>query len=498
MAFLLIDTKEFRGHARKAPFFLLALLLVGCKTPTLNTVALASTPKPETQTAPVDSTKEMAALLQSIAQTIAPGELDFAVNEKRVSLLLEMMTQTTDPNRRESLRLQYASELLRAGKTQMGLDELARIEQEMKSSDPLRWTARKDAVRFLQATGNLRLGEEQNCCARNTPDSCLIPIRGAGIHTRRDGSTRAMEILKEIVEAHPDHVKSRWLLNIAAMTVGTYPESVPSKWRIAPKVFQSDYDIKRFPNIASQVGLNLLGLAGGAVVEDLDGDGYLDVMVSGLGFQDQLRFFHNNGNATFTERTKEAKLTGVTGGLNMIDADYNNDGHTDILLLRGGWMGTAARFPSSLLRNNGDGTFTDVTRKAGLMRAGPTQTAVWFDYNNDGRLDLYVGYESTSRSVHPCALYQNNGDGTFTDVAERAKVVNIGFVKAVVSADYDNDGWPDLFLSAMQQKTLYHNNGDGTFTDVTEKAGITRPLRSFGTFFFDYDNDGWEDIVSPR
>jgi hypothetical protein len=456
--------------------------------------ALASTPKPEMQTAPVDGTKEMAELLQSIARGIEPRELSFAINEERATWLREMMGITPDPSRRELLRQPYSVELLRAGRTEMALEEFTRIEQWMRSTNPALWKKARHTLRLLQATAYLRLGEQQNCCARNTSDSCLLPIRGHGIHTRKIGSTRAMEVLEGILQEHPEDQLARWLLNVAAMTLGIYPGGVPEKWRIPPTFLQSDADIQRFPNIASDVGLNLLGLAGGAVVEDLDGDGYLDVMVSGLGFQDQLRFFRNNGDATFTERTKESKLIGETGGLNMIHADYNNDGHPDILLLRGGWMGTAAHFPSSLLRNNGDGTFTDVSKQAGLMRAGPTQAAVWLDYNNDGWLDLYVGYESSQRNIQLCALYRNNGDGTFTDVAQQAGVNQSGFVKGVVSADYDNDGWPDLFLSGMRQKTLYRNNGDGTFRDVTAISGIARPLRSFGTFFFDYDNDGWADL----
>lgn len=486
--------KRFCVHVRNASICLLPLLLGGCKAPTLSPAAMASTPQPATSSAPVDSTKEMAELLQSIANRMDPRELSFAINEKRVDLLRTMMESTSDPDRREAIRMPYSVELLRAGRTEMAEEEFVRIEQWLKSKDPAYWKARGHALRLLQAAGYMRLGEDQNCCSANTPDSCLVPIRGKGIHTRPAGSTRAMQTLETILQEYPDDQAARWLLNVAAMTLGKYPQGVPSPWRIAPKFFQSEYDIKQFPNIASQVGLNLLGLAGGAVVDDLDGDGYLDIMISGLGLEDQMRFFHNNGDATFTERTEQAKLTGETGGLNMIQTDYNNDGHIDILVLRGGWMGTAARFPCSLLRNNGDGTFTDVTKQAGLMRAGPTQTAVWFDYNNDGRLDLFVGYEASEKNVQPCALYRNNGDGTFTDVAAQAGVNHVGFVKGVVSADYDNDGWPDLFLSAMRRKVLYHNNGNGTFTDVTAKAGIAAPSRSFGTFFFDYDNDGWPDL----
>src|SRR5206468_1112249 len=105
-----------------------------------------------------------------------------------------------------------------------------------------------------------------------------------------------------------------------------------------------------------------------------DNDGNLDLMISAMGLRDQLRFFHNNGDGTFTERTEEAGLMGEWGGLNMVQADYNNDGFIDVLVLRGAWFEKQGHHPKSLLRNNGDGTFTDVTEEAGLLSFHPTQT----------------------------------------------------------------------------------------------------------------------------
>jgi hypothetical protein len=130
---------------------------------------------------------------------------------------------------------------------------------------------------------------------------------------------------------------------------------------------------------------------------------------------------------------------------------------------------------------------------------------VWFDFNNDGWLDLFIGNESTPDDVHPCELYRNNGDGTFTECASSAGVANIGFVKAVVSGDFDNDTWPDLFLSRKgMPNVLYRNEGprdsdggiksDWKFTDVAQAAGVTEPIVSFPAWFWDYDNDGWLDI----
>jgi hypothetical protein len=174
--------------------------------------------------------------------------------------------------------------------------------------------------------------------------------------------------------------------------------------------------------------------------------------------------------------------------LNLIQGDYNNDGCMDLLVLRGGW-----EFPmrKSLLRNNCDGTFTDVTKQSGVgFTATSTQTAAWADIDNDGFLDLFVGNEDG-----PNQLFRNKGDGTFEEIAARAGVDAPIFTKAVVAADYDNDGYVDFYLSNFQgNNLLYHNNHDRTFTEVGKQAGVQAPWRSFAAWFFDYDNDGWPDL----
>ena len=472
------------------------LMLVGCGRPALPTArpTKSATAQPE-QT---NSTKEMADLLQSTAASINPGDLPFLVNEERAKLIRAAMLRTDDFALRTHLHLNLASELLNAGQTDQAIEEFSTLESEIKAGDPTMWERVKYTVQTRQAFAYMRLGEQQNCCSINTAQSCLLPIRGTGIHSRQQGSTRAIQLLGALLREHPKDLKLRWLFNIAMMTVGKYPSGVPAQWLIPPATFESEYPLKQFTNVAPQLGLNILGRSGGVIVDDLDGDGNLDIMVSAIGFQDQLKFYHNNGDGTFSDRTAAAGLTGEMGGLNLIQADYDNDGNTDVLVLRGGWMGKAGRFPPSLLHNNGDGTFTDVTKRAGLLRAGPTQTAVWLDYDNDGKLDLFLGYESGEFGTNPCVLYHNNGDGTFTDVSEKAAVNFVGYVKSVVSADYDKDGWPDLFLTIGGNKggpcVLFHNNRNGTFTNVAESAGITAPRHSFGSFFFDYDNDGWPDL----
>src|SRR6185436_12689554 len=129
--------------------------------------------------------------------------------------------------------------------------------------------------------------------------------------------------------------------------------------------------------------------------------------------------------------------------------DYDNDGNPDVFMLRGAWMGLGGRQPNSLLRNNGNGTFTDVTVQAGLLSFHPTQTGVWFDYDGDGWLDLFIGNESAKDDPHPCELYHNNRDGTFTECARDAGVNLTRFIKGVASADYDHDRRPDLYVTCL-------------------------------------------------
>jgi hypothetical protein len=214
------------------------------------------------------------------------------------------------------------------------------------------------------------------------------------------------------------------------------------------------------------------------------------------------------GYTTEEIATKEAGLTGITGGLNMVQADYNNDGFTDIFVLRGAWLETLGKHPNSLLRNNGNGTFTDVTQEAGILSFHPTQTAVWQDFNKDGWVDLCIGNESSGKgNIHPCELFLNNQNGTFKEVAKRAGVqvsVNgeLYYVKGVTAGDYDNDGWPDLYVSALDDRNpniLFKNTGLSRdsipqFVNVSGAAGLGENISSFPTWFWDYDNDGWLDL----
>jgi hypothetical protein len=346
----------------------------------------------------------------------------------------------------------------------------------------------------------MRLGETQNCCLRHNPDSCLLPIRGGGIHTNREGSSKAIRYFEEVLSKTSGDLglKARWLLNIAYMTLGEYPDRVPREYLIPPRAFESEAPFPRFRNIASRVGLDTFSLCGGAVADDFDNDGYIDLTVSSFDMGEPVRYFHNNRDGTFSEQTEQAGLTGITGGLNLVQGDYDNDGNVDILVLRGAWFRNHGHIPNSLLRNRGDGSFEDITFAAGLGEVHyPTQTASWADYDNDGDLDLYVGNESTEEVRAPCQLFRNNGNGTFIDVARKAGVTNDLLAKGVIWGDYNGDRFPDIYVANLNgPNRLYRNNQDGGFTDIAAAVGVTRPLAAFPCWFWDFDNDGNLDLLA--
>jgi hypothetical protein len=446
------------------------------------------------------STQRMAARLQRLAETIDPA-LNWTMGmEESIARYRRQRALASDPMEQIRLQMQIGYEYLTGGNTDQAIVELRQADDAYRSRG-----IRPRQVIDLLATSYLRQAVQDNCMARPQPESCLFPIQGSGIHQVQRGSRAAIAELESLLAYDPNDLASRWLLNLAYMTLEEYPDRVPAAWLIPPAIFASDYDIGRFVNIAPKLGVDVLSLAGGSVMDDLDGDGDLDLMASGWGTLEQLRFFRNNGDGTFTERTEEAGLIGEVGGLNLSHADYDNDGDIDVLVLRGAWMRQAGRQPNSLLKNDGRGFFEDATEEAGLLSQYPTQTAAWGDYDNDGWVDLFIGNESEIKrgAIHPCELYHNNGDGTFSNVAAEAGVAHVGFVKGTAFGDYDNDGLLDLYLSKLgEPNALFRNEGrtpDGwRFSNVAEQAGVEAPLNSFPVWFVDYDNDGWLDLfVAP-
>ena len=386
-------------------------------------------------------------------------------------------------------------------------------------------------------------------------------------------------------------VYSRWrFLCFLGMLVATIPFFEPQ----APgsQTETSHPPAIQFTNVTEAAGIKFIHYRGnngipinreifapGVCVADFDGDGFQDIYfvngrdLYGRGVSVRNALYRNNGDGTFTDVTEKAGVPGTGYGLGCVWGDYDNDGFPDLFVTQYG--------RNVLYHNNGNGTFTDVTDKAGVagLQYGTLfhSGATFFDYDRDGRLDLYVGgyvtlepdgpryceFFGVRTSCPPSAykgstamLYHNNGDGTFTDVTRQSKIYqpngknlsvgagdvgNEGWPDLLVAndglaaylyhnehngrftergvesgmgltglgremaamcislGDYDNDGRLDLYVSDFQGASdhLWHNEGKGFFEEVSDKAGITRPTRevlSFGGGFFDYDNDGWLDL----
>src|SRR5690606_29281618 len=306
-----------------------------------------------------------------------------------------------------------------------------------------------------------------------------------GFHQAPEGSRKAIELFEQFLNQDSRDYNSLWLLNIAYMTLGEYPAGVPEKWLIPESAFESEYPLKKFIDIALKLGLNINDLSGGSVVDDFNNDDLLDVLVSSWFISGDLRYFINDGQGGFIEKTESAGLEGIAGGLNMVQADYNNDGFLDVLILRGAWMEKLGKHPNSLLRNNGDNTFTDVTIEAGLLSYHPTQTATWADFDNDGWLDLFIGNESQQDNIHPSEFYRNNKDGTFSNITVGVNLTlnnekEVYYVKGVTSGDYNNDGWMDIYISTLHptsRNLLFLNkgidaNGNISFEDAGRSIGL--------------------------
>jgi len=290
-----------------------------------------------------------------------------------------------------------------------------------------------------------------------------------------------------------------------------------SSKRSTPKLYHNNHN-GTFTDVTHKAGLDIELFGMGVAVGDYDNDGFEDIFITALG---QSRLFHNNGNGTFTDVTQKAGLAGPQEfSTSAAWVDYDKDGKLDLVV--GNYVqwsiagdlyctldgkGKSYCTPESykgasirLWHNRGDGTFEDVTQRAGV--GDPTSKTLGvaiLDYDNDGWPDILL-----SNDTQPNKLYRNNGNGTFT---EKAVVAGVAFSEdgvaragmGVDAADYDHSGAPSILITnfANQMVSLYHNEGRGLFVDEAPRSDVGRDsllTLGFGCFFFDYDLDGWPDI----
>jgi tetratricopeptide (TPR) repeat protein len=451
-----------------------------------------------------DGHSQMIFILDSIARYSNPLD-NYSMNAARAKHWEIQVAKAGTPQEWVSLQFKMGLELLNAGKTESAIVALEKVIDKIENELQMGLNQNTKAIYEMQALAYLRMGEQANCIQQHNSASCIIPLQPEGYHKFTRGSERAVQLYENILNAFPDDRQSQWLLNIAYMTLGGYPEKVPGQYLIPANHFSSGVkNFQRFEEVAIQNGVAEIGLSGGVSFEDFDNDGLLDLFTTSYGLSDPCHLYRNTGDG-FEDVSDQAGLSGITGGLNTIHADYNNDGYTDILILRGAWFNKGGYIPNSLLRNNGDGTFTDVTIEAGLLSYHPTQAGCWADFNNDGWLDLYIGNETTEVEGetlrHPNELYINNQDGTFRETAVASGVATEAWVKGVTAGDINNDKWVDIYVSMPGVgNKLFVNQGvqDGIlrFVEYGGPAGVQQPSLSFPAWMWDYNNDGWTDIFA--
>ena len=291
--------------------------------------------------------------------------------------------------------------------------------------------------------------------------------------------------------------ESGWTIREASLIAGERITGERSQFVNVAHVAGIDFENRYYPDFLNQplkFRMIRYGPAGITAV-DYDNDGFYDLFIpDGV----ESRLFRNRHDGTFEDVTRQSGLAGLDGGSVALFADYDNDGYKDLFVSR-------TFKPNQLFHNNGDGTYADVTAKSGIGAECCTTVASWADYDNDGLLDLYLGRYIDPRKAIPTTfyarngepnqLYHNNGDGTFTNVTERAGVGDTGLCLGTVFGDYDNDGYADLYVvNDFGRNTLYRNNRDGTFTDVTVKSNTLAYGAGMSASFADYDNDGRLDL----
>ncbi len=414
----------------------------------------------------------------------------------RLGLYKDIERELNQPGLSEIKRLQLSI----SKATWLNYDGEAKRAYEVLK-DTRAWVEKSDQVKdlglytliFLEGVAALRQGENDNCILCRGESSCILPISAAAVHTVPDGSRRAIGHFTEYLRKFPDDLGVRWLLNLAHMTLGEYPQKVDPRFLISLDHFnKSEFDIGRFRDLGQQAGVNRLNVAGGAVMEDFDNDGLLDLAVTAYEPTEPMALYRNTGDGKFSEHAALAGLGGQLGGKYLVQTDYNNDGRADLFVSRGAWLTHPIR--QSLLRNNADGTFTDVTTESGLDEPINSTSSRWADFDNDGWLDVFLITE-----IQGNRLYRNRGNGTFENVTHSSGVEDDAryYCKGADWIDFDNDGYPDLFVSNMKGPArLFHNNRDGTFANVTESMGIDGPEVGFACWAFDYDNDGWLDLFA--
>lgn len=395
---------------------------------------------------------------------------------------LEASQKVNDPKRKNFFTIQYYESLLQLGRTS---ELIEHASERSKLSNGL-------PIQHLRLLG-LAYFHRWDCVRAKKTEDCIFPLGGGD----RDVE-RAMSIFDRILSEYSNDLSLRWLWNLGSLSMNRNER--PDRWGLDNLLEKESERTKKYSQTASRKGLARPSKRGGVILEDFTGNDRLDIVTSSRSYRQSLEFYVNQGDGEFERRTKKAGLEEFVGGINITQTDYNNDGNPDIYITRGGSIAQET-FTNSLLRNNGDGTFTDVTYDANLDGEFRSQVAAWADVNKNGYLDLFVGNEATKGFESARSrLYLNQGDGTFEEVSGAAGVDVNGVVRGADWGDVNNDGFPDLYVSLRNSPNkLFLNRSDTgdsrpVFRDITGRAGVEGPVESRLTWFWDVNNDGRQDL----
>ena len=382
------------------------------------------------------ATREMAALLRERAAAVNPEALSLIVNDKRAELLNGLLARPMPVAERLPLRGRAVVELAQAGRPRDALRALEALEQDARESDPGNWQRYRAGARLVEAMAYMRLGEDENCHAAPNRDACLLPIRAAGVH----GAARGIAAGGARIPGDPEGQPRRPDRALAAQRGGHDAGRAPAvgaagaahpgerlRFRWTP-----DGPLRRGGGRARDQGARPRGRQRDGGLRRRRRRRRRGVVVRPEPSATSCATSATRGrDASATARRKRA-CWARSAGPTSSQADYDNDGDVDVLVLRGGWLlGDLGRQPPSLLRNDGRGRFVDRTEAAGLLFQHPTQAAAWGDYDNDGWLDLFVGLESsqvpyyrvplyrpfTPTPMRASKLFHNNRNGTFTEMS---------------------------------------------------------------------------------
>ena len=384
-----------------------------------------------------------------------------------------------------------------------GFDEAVSIIEEVLGSENFQSLPDTSKIMTYNSAAliYIKAAEVKNCVIPGGSIVCQLPTDNNYKQDYTDYSYKAIEVINEWLMIDSENLMAKWLLNIVYMSIGEYPEGINNDLLIEVPGQNLSSIVTQFTDVSIDRGIYTVDLAGGVIFDDFNNDGYADLITSTWDPCSSMKFYLNKGINGFKDITVNSNLSTQLGGLNIVSTDYNNDGYLDIYVLRGGWLMEEGEMINSLLKNNGDLTFTDVTQEVNLSDfAYPTQSASWGDYDNDGDLDLFICNESykdeNENIIYPSQLFNNNNN-KFLDVSVQASISNDRYCKSSDWGDYNNDGLIDLFISNYGgENRLYKNLGNGLFEDIAREIGITDPYYSFTSWFWDYDNDGDLDIFS--